>query len=125
MNQLLAVLCGVAVGFLIYVFYFKGKGTLERIKVEKLTAENVIGWFKEPENVELIRSNSNSICVLLKDREAVKYAKIQVQAPNKACVQAIFDKVQNKIKKARVIEYREIDDILARQFGEKDMVIFT
>lgn len=117
-------LVGGAVAWAVYNFFFKEKATFEHVKTERLSSEDVIAWFKKPENLELIRSNSNLICVLLKDQEAMKYVSSQLQPPNKACVQALFDKEKNDVKKARVIEYRELDVLLASQFGDKDMVVF-
>lgn len=127
MNGVLFVilaLVGGAVAWAVYNFFFKEKATFEYVKTERLSSEDVIAWFKKPENLELIRSNSNLICVLLKGQEAMKYVSSQLQPPNKACVQALFDKEKNDVKKARVIEYRELDDLLASQFGDKDMVVF-
>ncbi len=115
----------VAVAWAVYNFFFKEKTSYEHVKTDTLSSEDVIAWFKRPENIQLIEANNNLICVLLKDEEAMKYANIQLQSPNKACLQALFDKANNEIKKARIIEYRELDELLTNQFGNKDMLVFT
>lgn len=126
MNKVISFLLFLVGVWIVYEVF--RKKNFESVNVDKLMTEDVIGWFKRPENVELMKSDNNLICILLKDQEALKNLGCegsQFQSSDKVCIQAIFNKKNNSIKKARIIKYKELDEIILRQFGDKDMIVYN
>lgn len=121
----IGALC-VAAGVAIAYFKKKGGGNLldfnrlaklipfpEAKKLEIIDLPDIIGWFKEPEINELLRSNPDYEAVAVIDK---KPDKIEIAL-------CVFDKAKGEIKKIQILEAPAITERADLQFGDKKMIV--
>lgn len=119
------------ISFIGYIIYKKIKEVkileklFQSIKIENLELEDLMNWYKQKDNVNILKENMSSIAIVLRDNEIKNMIKqpIKDEPPYKILVQAIFDKTKNEIICGRIIYYKNISDDIIELFKGKEMII--
>lgn len=114
---------GIIVGVIIAVVVFllikgKNKPVVPTKDIDILYADEILGFFKQPEINSSLRQNKNLVAVAIK--ETGKNGTIHIIA-------TLFDKEKNDVsdfdKKAVAWNAKKIDNQLAQLFGDKEMIV--
>ena len=85
------------------------------IKVDRLGVEDVVGFFKRPESLELLKATPDKIAVALKDKQGDERILITL---------TLFDKATNEVEKPLALySVKNVDVELQNLFGDKDMLV--
>lgn len=108
------IIIGIAVFAVsaIVVVYYNAKKGIPSVKVETLTAETVIAFFKRPNVVTKLQENNNLLPVAVK--EANK--KVVVLC----CYNSETEKIESEFMSYR---YKNLDADLETLFGDKAMIV--
>lgn len=119
------------IGLLILLVKRKNRD-YEITNVDMVEIYNIIEWFKQEDNLLLLKKNNSYNAILFKSYDSnilgknmKKYLKDKkLSSYNNTLYQIIYDKANNKIIKYRIIYFNKLSEELINQFENKDMIIF-
>ncbi|WP_104639116.1 hypothetical protein [Helicobacter bizzozeronii] len=116
MPTYLIVLLVVAVLAGVFLFALRKKSPVV-IEQDTLSMKEVIAFFKEGEVMQSLKANNNMVAVAIQERQSDGRLKITLTP---------YDKQQNTIAPNALMKIylvKRLDEDLAKNFGDKDMLI--
>lgn len=91
------------------------RSVIEPIDIDVLGLKDVIGFFRQPETMNLLKQSQDRLAVAIKEKHANERTNV---------ILTLFDKVTNTAgQPLAVYSAKEIDIELMSLFGDKDMLV--
>jgi len=103
----------IGIGVILF-FYFKTPKT----KMENCQKDDLVNWFKNENNLNLLKENNNYLAVVLNSSH-----ELAKNLNQNELILAIFDEEKNDIVKSEIFECENISNEVIDMFSGKDMIV--
>ena len=121
-NEIVVILLLVSILLLIY-YKQKKLNSFQTIDIDTVTKDILTSWFKRDEVLSQLKQNEDYIAIVVKaGHEITKNINIKT---SDTLIQILFDKSNDDIVEAQLLNYKSISTEVLEMFSDTDMIVLS